>query len=77
MASPKTPTFKGPPKKEDDAPDVPARNETLDNTTKKHGIIIPRVGGVITLDETKGYGEAFTGGSNVTPSFPLPQFSLQ
>src|SRR5210317_1536365 len=67
MSTPKTPMFRAP----------PARDDTIVDTTKKHGIIIPRVGGVITLDETKGYGEAFTGGSNITPSLPISQFGLQ
>ena len=40
----------------------------------KHGILVPRVGGVIKLD--KG-GEAFTGGSNLQVSSPLPEHSLQ
>ena len=40
----------------------------------KHGILVPRVGGVIQSDKT---GEAFTGGSNIQDSPPLPVHSLQ
>ena len=46
-------------------------------TNTKHGVVIPRVGGVLTLDVVKDEGEAFTGGSNIIPSTPLPLFTNQ
>ena len=47
----------------------------LHGLPSKHGIVIPRVGGVMTIDVSKNEGEAFTGGSNIQPPLPMSQFA--
>ena len=40
-----------------------------------HGVVVPRVGGVLKLD--RDTGEAFTGGSNLSIGVQMPQFPNQ
>ena len=43
----------------------------------KHNLPVPRVGGVVTLDNSKDLGEAFTGGSNIHQTLSLPLYGTQ
>ena len=49
----------------------------LNRVPVKHGVVVPRVGGVLTLDVAKDEGEAFTGGSNIDPPLLMPLFTNQ
>ena len=39
----------------------------LNGDATLHGVVVPRVGGVLCLDTVRDEGEAFTGGSNIDP----------
>ena len=58
---------------------APAPTPTSSSTTAgyKHSILVPCVGGVLTLDSVKDHGEAFTSGSNITPPMGIPIFGNQ
>ena len=43
----------------------------------KHNLLLPCVSGVLTIDQNRNQGEAFTGGSNLGQMSLLPQYSDQ